>query len=272
MPKVKVGDINMYYEIHGEGEPLVFIVGLGANLSASFLDIPAFSHRYKVVLFENRGAGRSDAPAVPYTMAMMADDTVGLMDVIGIDNAHIMGRSLGGMIAQHIALLHPRRVKSLILMSTDCGGPHYKSDPEYMNFFSDTEQMNKLSPEERYRQNMRWLVSQEFIDSNPAIIRESFDNQAQYPTPPQGFAGQMQAIEGHNTYDHLPEIKAPTLIIHGDADQVNPMENARTLASRIPGAELVVMKNMRHLFMLEAQDETTRIILNFLKRHTALNT
>lgn len=268
MPKVKVGDINMYYEVHGEGEPLVFIVGLGVGISSAFLDIPAFSDKFKVVLFENRGAGRSDTPAIPYTMEMMVDDTAGLLDAIGIDDAHIMGRSMGGMIAQHFALRYPQRVRSLILMCTDCGGSYYKSDPEYEHSFSDTEHMKKLTLEERYRENMRWLVSQEFIDKNPELIKESIIKLMEYPTPPQGFAGQTQAIEGHNTYERLAEIKAPTLVIHGDADRVNLVENARILASRIPNAELVILKNMKHMFMLEAKEETTRIVLDFLRRHS----
>ena len=90
----------------------------------------------------------------------------------------------------------------------------------------------------------------------------------EFPTPPQGFAGQMQAIEEHDTYERLPEIKAPTLIIHGDADKVNLVENARILASRISHAELVILKNMKHMFMLEAKEEVNRIFLDFLRRHS----
>ncbi len=268
IPRVKVGDINMYYEVHGKGEPLVFIVGLGASTTQSFLDIPAFSDDYKIVLFDNRGAGRSDAPPSPYSMEMLANDTAGLLDAIGIGDAHIMGRSMGGMIAQHFALQYPERVKSLVLMATDCGGPHYTSDREYDRYFADTKRMQALTIEERYKEQMPWLVSQEFIDNNPEIVKESIEKSMEYPTSPQGFAGQMKAIEGHDTYERLAEIKAPTLIIHGEADRVNPVENARILASRIPGAELVILKNMRHLFMLEAKEETNRVILDFLKKHS----
>ena len=108
----------------------------------------------------------------------------------------------------------------------------------------------------------------ESMDLLKGEIKERIKNLIEYPAPRQGLAGQMQAIEGHDTYERLPEIKAPTLIIHGDADKVNPVENARILASRIPDTGLVILKNMKHMFMLEAQDETTQIVMDFLKRHS----
>ena len=116
MPTVRVGDINMYYEIHGKGEPLLLIMGLGSDLTSWIFQIPEFSKKYRVIAFDNRGVGRSDAPDVPYSTAMMADDTTGLLDALGIERAHILGLSMGGFIAQELALKYPQRVKSLITM------------------------------------------------------------------------------------------------------------------------------------------------------------
>lgn len=265
MPKVKVGDINMYYEVHGKGESFVIIPGWASSMSGFFMHIPVFSREYRVVALDNRGAGRSDAPDIPYTMEMMADDLAGLLDAIGVDSAHIWGSSLGGSIALQFVLRHLKRVRSLILACTSCGGPHsvIATDPEIIAAFQPSE----LSPKEALRENLPLWVSQEYIDKNPALITEILEEYMKYPASPQGQARHTQAMMVNDTYDRLPEIKAPTLVIQGDNDRAIPVENARILASRIPGAELAILKNMGHLFMFEAFDDSNRIILDFLKRH-----
>ncbi|MCK4963645.1 MAG: alpha/beta fold hydrolase, partial [Dehalococcoidia bacterium] len=121
MPTTKVGDINMYYEVHGEGEPLLLIMGLGSDLTSWIFQIPEFSKKYQVIAFDNRGVGRTDAPDVPYSTAMMADDTTGLLDALGIEKAHVLGLSMGGFIAQELAVKYPQRVKSLVLAATAAG-------------------------------------------------------------------------------------------------------------------------------------------------------
>jgi 3-oxoadipate enol-lactonase len=267
MPKVKVGDINMYYEVHGKGEPLVFINGIGANISTMLPRIQLFSREYKVVGFDNRGAGRSDAPPIPYTAEMMADDLAGLLEIIGIVKAHIFGASLGGGIAQVFALRHPKKVISLILACTSCTGPHsIPSDPAYIKLTTDPTLL-KLPPEERTKLLIPFMVSQEFIDKNPTLMQQFLVKRDEYPASPQGLAGQRQVSQGHGTYERLPEIVAPTLVIHGDSDRIIPMENARILASRIPGAELVILKRAGHMLM-EADNEFNRVMLDFLRRHS----
>ena len=118
MPTVRVGDINIYYEDHGKGEPLLLIEGWGTDLTCWQFQIPEFSTKYRVIAFDNRGAGRTDAPDQPYSFRMMADDAVGLLDALGIGKAHILGMSMGGCIAQEIAIEHPERTRSLILAAT----------------------------------------------------------------------------------------------------------------------------------------------------------
>lgn len=265
MPKVKVGDVNIYYEVHGEGEPFALIMGFGGSVEGWFRAIPVFSREYQLIAFDNRGAGRSDKPDVPYTMEMMADDLAGLLDAIGINSAHIQGISMGGMIAQHFALRYPERVTSLTLGCTTCGGPHSAMiDAETTSFM---QSLPKLPPEEGTRELLRLCMSQEFIDKNPDLIEQIVAKMLEHPAPPHGMMRQLQAIMGHDTYEHLPEIKAPTMVIAGDADRLIPVENSRILASKIPGAELVILKNMGHMFGFEAEDETNRIMLDFLRRH-----
>jgi len=268
MSTAKVGDINIYYETHGKGEPLVLIYGYAGHSGLWFRQISALSKKYQVIAFDNRGVGRSDKPDIPYTMAMMAGDVAGLLDVIGVDTAHIFGISMGGMIAQHFALSHPQRVISLILGCTTCGGVHsILAKPEALAAFFDFERMKKMTLEEVVRQLIPFLFSQEFIEKNPDIVEERVAKSLEYPTPMHGVTRQAGAIMGQNTYELLPEIKLPTLVIAGDNDRLIPVENSRLLASRIPKAELVIIKGAGHEFFIEDAEEANKIVLGFLERH-----
>src|SRR2546422_8912476 len=122
MATTKINGIEIYYEVDGSGEPLLLIMGLGANATGWYAQIPALSKEYQVITFDNRGAGRSEKPNEPYTMPQMAEDAIGVLDTLGIGAAHVFGMSLGGMIAQELILRHPERVKTLILGGTMCGG------------------------------------------------------------------------------------------------------------------------------------------------------
>jgi len=268
MPIAKVGDINIYYEIHGKGEPLVLIYGYAGDSGLWFRQIPILSKKYRVIAFDNRGVGRSDKPDIPYTMAMMAADISGLLDAVGIDAAHIFGISMGGMIAQHFALDYPQRVISLILGCTFCGGVHIiQPKPESVAALFDFERLKKMTPEEIVRQLIPFLFSQEFIEKNPDIIEKRVAKSLEYPLLLHGFTRQAEAIAGHDTYELLPRIKSPTLVVAGDNDRLIPVENSRILASRIPEAELVILKGVGHEFFIEAAEETNRIVLDFLARH-----
>jgi len=267
MPTVKVGDINIYYEIHGKGEPLLLIMGLGGDTSRWFRVLPILSQRYQVIVFDNRGVGQSDKPDIPYTMEMMADDIAGLLNALGIGTAHIFGISMGGMIAQHFALRHARRVTSLILGCTRCGGPHSIYESEGSSRALDPELTRTMTAEQRIREMLPFLWSKEFIDNNPAIVKEQISLGADHPIDPAGYTRQKQAADFHDTYERLPEIRVPTLVITGQADRLIPSENSRILASRIPGAKLVLLKKAGHGFYSEARDETCRIIMDFMAKN-----
>ncbi|MCJ7515870.1 MAG: alpha/beta hydrolase [Dehalococcoidia bacterium] len=266
MPTVKASDINIYYEIHGEGEPLLMIQGYAQYSGHWTTLIPPFSKEYRVIIFDNRGTGRSDKPEPPYTMKMMAADVKGLLDAIGIDKANIFGVSMGGMIAQEFALSYPDKVINLVLGCTNCGGKQSVAPtPEALAFLFSPE-LGKLPVAERARITTGWLWSKEFIAKHPEAVDAYVDITVKYPTPSQGYAGDGQAIAGHDTYDRLPQIKAPTLVIAGDADRIIPPGNSKILASRIPGAELVMVKNAGHGFT--QSPEAPKAILDFLKRHS----
>jgi pimeloyl-ACP methyl ester carboxylesterase len=261
MPGVKVGDINMYYEVHGEGEPLVLINGAGAGVEWFYRLISTYSRQYRLILFDNRGAGRSDRPEMDYTTEAMSDDLAGLLDVIGVDTVHVKGVSMGGMIAQHFALRYPKRVRSLILAVTYCGGPHSIMPP-----VSDILDLHDLNPKEAAEAMLRWCVSEEFVNKNRGLFQQLIAFAVKHPIIHPDSPRHLQAIARHDTYERLPEISAPTLVLAGDADKIIAVENARILASRIPNAELVILKDAGHA-LIEAADEVDRVVLDFLRRH-----
>lgn len=269
MPKTKVKDINIYYEIDGEGDAIAMIMGLGGGIPWLSRQIPVLSQHYQVIAFDNRGTGYSDAPDIPYTMEMMAADLAGLLENVGIKAAHVFGISMGGMIAQHFALLYPEKVKSLILGATTCGGTHrITPDAEAMKVLFDMERLQKMTPEERARETLPVVFTQEFIDNNQEFIDQLMAKMSGHVSPPHGYNRQVEAVIGHDTYERLPDIKVPALVIAGDADKLVPAENSRIIASRIPNAELVILQGMKHGFNIEAADEVNDIVLRFLKRHS----
>jgi len=268
MPTVKVGDINIYYEIHGEGEPLVLIMGYGGHIGYWFRLIPVLSQGCCVVAFDNRGTGRSDKPDIPCTMEMMAGDVAGLLDAIGTDAAHIFGVSMGGCIAQHFALCYPERVTSLVLGCTHCGGPNrIRLERPVGELLHNFERIEQLTPEKHAREILDVLVSQEFIRNNKDIADQYIRKVTEYDAPIHGLISQYEAIMGYDTYDRLPEIKAPTLVICGDTDKMIAPENSRLLASRIPNAEIVILDGIGHGFFIEAVEEANTAIMGFLGRH-----
>ena len=268
MPIAKANGINIYYEIHGKGEPLVLIAGYGANSISWFNQTPVLSKKYRVIIFDNRGTGRSDKPDIPYTIKMMADDTAGLLDAIGIRAAHVFGLSMGSAIAQEFAINYPEKVISLILGCASSGAAHSASaDPAAMMQLLNMKDSKQKSPEEEVKLLLPIIFTQEFIDKNKDRIGEFIKRRAEYPTPPFAYGRQGQAVVGFDTYDRLPQIKAPTLIINGAEDRICPMENARRLGSRIPNSEVVILEKAAHSFNAEVPEKTNSLILDFLKRH-----
>ena len=265
MPTAKVSDIQVYYEVHGSGEPLLLIMGLGAHANSWEMQIPDFSREHKVIAFDNRGAGRSDKPSQPYTMPQMADDAAGLLDALGIGSAHVYGMSMGGMIAQELALRHPHRVRTLVLGGTMAGLANgIVAGPELLQRWAS----NALLPlEQAVEAGLHFLYSEEFIAANKERLVKRALEMAPLMAPFDSLQRQFMAVARFNAYDRLQEIRVPTLIITGTHDKIVPAANSRILAERIPGARLVELAGAGHGFLAEKAAEANAAVLNFLRRH-----
>jgi 3-oxoadipate enol-lactonase len=265
VPIATLQDIGLYYEVHGRGDPLVMITGYGDHSGQWFRQVPGLARHCRAIAFDNRGAGRTDKPDVPYTMRMLAGDIAGLLHALSIDSAHIYGVSMGGMVAQEFALEYPEMTLGLVLGGTTCGGAYtVMPDDEVMALLTDNERMNRLTPEEAARETFSFSCSPAFIQKNPQVADEYVARAVEYPTPPYVLRRQMEAILAHDTYDRLPDIGAPTLVICGGADRLMPAANSKLLASRIPVAQLLTLEGVGHGFCYEAPDEANTAIVDFL--------
>ena len=268
MPLARAEGANIYYEVIGQGEPLVLIQGHGHHLLHwGALPNEFVKIGYQVVLVDNRGVGRSDKPYDPVTISMMADDVCKVMDAAGIGRASVFGVSMGGMIAQVFALNHPDRLTNLILGCTFPGGQNQvKSDSEAAKILSDYEYLKNMTPEQRSMTVFKFFCSEEFIQENPEAFKYYHQVTTDYPTPTFTFKRQAEVILKEDTWDRLPGIKAPTMIITGTADRIVPFKNSELLEERIPGAELVLLQDKLHGFFIEAMDSTRIFVNGFMKR------
>jgi pimeloyl-ACP methyl ester carboxylesterase len=262
---LKVNDIQMYYEVHGEGFPLMMIAGLGANVD--WWDprwIQGFSEEFKTVAFDNRGAGHTDVSDEEYSIALFADDTAGLMDAMGISRAHVLGISMGGMIAQDLALNYPEKVQKLVLCSTSCGGA--KSIPVSQEVLTVLmTDRSALSPEEIARTMIPLLVTEDFLRNNPELAELAIQQMVKAPISNKAYMRQLKAILNFDTCARLSQIKAPTLILQGKRDILVPPENASMLDEAIPNAKLVYFENSAH-GLLEETETVLRSVLEFLRK------
>jgi pimeloyl-ACP methyl ester carboxylesterase len=266
MATVSVNGCEFYYEVHGQGDPLVLIMGLRRNVKWWYRQIPALSQHFQVIAFDNRGAGRSDKPAMEYSIRIFADDTAGLMDALDISKAHILGISMGGYIAQELALNYPAKIKSLVLGCTGCGGVRAViMSPERMEKFM----ANKgLSPEEILRKDMDIYFSDHYVAKNPEIIEEFVEISMLHYQPADAFFRQFDACQRHDTGDRLNQLSAPTLIMTGDDDPLVPPQNSHVLKDLIAGAELSVFTGGRHCFFIEFANQFNQKAVDFLKANS----
>jgi 3-oxoadipate enol-lactonase len=265
MPHLQSNGVQLYYEEHGSGEPLVLIMGFTVSSIGWHWNVPAFAEDFRTIVFDNRGVGQSDKPDEPYSMAMFADDTAGVLDGLGIDQAHIFGISMGGMIAQEFALRYPQRVKTLTLGCTNCGGPNavLSKDPDVLNLLNNIE---ATDVQQAALVMTKVAVTPWFMQKHMDVLLQLNQLSLQYPTPKHGMIRQMQAIQGHDTYERLPQITAPTLVVTGKEDGLVPPENSVTLAQRIPNADLSILANASHLFNIELPDTTAEVVKGFIRR------
>lgn len=262
MATTKVNGIELYYEVHGEGPPLLLIMGLGANATAWWKQVPTLSERYQVIAFDNRGAGRSEKPMGAYSIGQMADDAAALLDALDVSTSHVFGMSLGGMIAQEYVLRHPQRVRALILGGTTPGGPKAQSPkPEVIGYFATVASLPIAQAIER---GMALLYSDEFLAANREwLLKRAIEN-APLMAPAHGLRGQVMAAISHNTFDRLGSIAAPTMVLSGTADKIVPHPNSALIAASVPGARFVEYAGAGHGFLVECADEVNEAVLGFL--------
>lgn len=271
MPFSNASGISIYYEVHGyQGLPLLMIHGGGCAIGDWLPEqIQAFAKYHQVIVFDNRGMGKSDAPleAEAYTMAKFAEDTVGILDTLKINKAHIYGLSLGGMVAQHVALNYPDRVLKLVLASTIAAAPGKAgtvSPPQELFDFFDRPRSGDRAQDSRDA----WVInySAEFIEANRELLERIVQSRVAYPAPPpHAMTYQYDAIfNSHDAYERLPNIRHSTLVLGGTKDIVLPFENSRIIAKCIPKAKLIEYADAGHGCFVERREEFERDILEFI--------
>lgn len=261
--KIKVGDIDMCYSLMGEGPPLVMIMGLTANMDwwdKEFLRELSESHR--LLLLDNRGAGRTQAPPEgDFEIGQFARDTAGLMDAVGFERADVLGVSMGGMIAQELALTYPEKVNRLVLVVTNCGGRE--------SVLASREVLSKLmdrsgTREELVRRFLGIIFPPGWLVENQVYFDDFMERYLLAPCSDHDTARQFMATVRFSTFDRLPDIKAPTLIVTGSEDLLIPPENSRIIAERIAGSRLVELEGAGHGAINQCREEFLEVLAGFL--------
>lgn len=267
MPKAQSNGIELYYEVHGEGQPLVLISGIGYSSWQWHKMVPFLAEHFQVITFDNRGVGQSDKPEGPYSSQLLAADTVGLLDALNIDRAIIAGHSMGGFIAQAIVLDHPQCVEKLILCSTNFGGPnHVPITPEAMKVLTDVTS-DALT---RFKNGLAVSTAPGWADKNPEMIDEWIKWRIANPIEPVYYQAQLAIglalLPEEAAFENkLKNISVPTLILFGAHDKVVPMENADLLAKQLSGSQTRILPDAGHFFSLEVPEEASRVIIDFVK-------
>jgi len=260
MPKINVGGVQLYYEIHGDGVPLVLVPGFRTGLWLWFKQVETFARRFRTIVFDPRGIGQSDQPEASSTIKTMADDLAGLLSALAIDRAHILGASFGGFVAQEFAIAQPQMTRSLVLCCTSFGGLRHllpsTSTLQAMALIEGTE--------ERTRQNFLMAFSPKFIDERPAELEQLIRRRMQNPVTDETHFAQLQAAATFDAEARVSAVAAPTLVITGDEDTLVPPANSRNLVARIPGARLAVIEGGSHMFFIEQSEEFNRIVIEFI--------
>lgn len=269
MQRARINGVELEYEVQGAGTPLVLIHGAQGDRSMFSAIAPLFAAHYQVLTFDQRGSGRSAKPDMDYSISMLADDTAALMDHVGFSAAHIIGVSMGGMIAQEFALRHPQKTQTLVLGCTTPGGPHAVALGG--GTLARAYSTQPMSAEERGRALAEACFTKGYIDAHPEAIPAMIEARRQRPIDPVALGHRMKAAHTHDTYNRLPRITAPTLVITGKDDVLISWENSRILAERIPGAKYVLLEPAGHIFWVEQKEKALNEIRTFLQTERTRN-
>lgn len=266
MPKAKANGIEIHYETSGSGKALVLISGLGYPLWQWHKMVPYLAEQFRVISFDNRGVGQTEKPAGPYTAQVLAADTAGLLEALSIEKAAIMGHSMGGFIAQAMALDFPEKVSELILCSTNFGGPnHVPVTPEAFAVLSDTAS----DPLTRFTNGLKVSTAPGWADAHPEVVKAWVDWRVANPVEPVPYQAQMaiglELMTEEAAFENkLPNISVPTLILFGAYDKVVPPENAELLQKRVRGSRIAIIPDAGHFFPIEVPEAASQIVIDFL--------
>ena len=261
MPRIQANGIQLYYQLTGPADaPVVMLSNsLGTRLEMWDPQLPALAQRYRVLRYDSRGHGRSEAPEGPYTIDMLADDALGLLDALDIERAHFCGLSKGGMVGQVLGAKHGHRLISLALCSTACHMPARELWDERIRIANEQGMMALADGVVE-----RWFT--EAFRREPSIAVDRV-RQMIIDTPPHGYAACCAAIRDMDLRELITGIRLPTLVIVGEKDPATPPERAEEIQSRIPGARLEVVGNAAHLLNIEQDVVFDAALTSLLDRH-----
>lgn len=265
MPYAVSDGAKLHYEVEGAGEKTVLLLmGLGGHATEWGTQFPALLARtHRVVRMDNRGIAASETETAKWTVDDMANDARAVLDALGVERAHVIGTSMGGMIAQQLALLHPQRVERLVLMSTSFGGATaVPPSPAALALFAPAP---GLSLAEQRRISLGVITAPGFAANNLELIEYLVALRERVPTRGRVFQAQLEAIFASDRSEAVRQLQPPTLVIHGVDDALVPVDNARLLAARIPGARLFLLADCGHLPHLERPAQTAAAVLEFLR-------
>jgi 3-oxoadipate enol-lactonase len=270
-----VNGIRICYEVAGEGEPLLLVHGFGSKKESWIAQFPVLSKKFKVIRFDNRGAGKSGRPKGVYTMEVFADDIEGLLNYLNIENTNIAGWSLGGMIVQNFVLKYPKKVKKVILINTNYGFPDEDGPLVYKNMRLEEEKQKKIDHVKAFWDAARsgyYIKFRKEMEANPSkkwyglwsaedLIEESVVD----PPTAEDIEIQASALKTHKTFDRLKTIKSPTLIITASHDRLTPRSSMEEIHEQIPNSKFVIIDKAGHSSPLEKAPEVNQAIIDFLK-------
>jgi 3-oxoadipate enol-lactonase len=266
MPTTEANGQTIYYEVHGEGEPLLCVMGLAADTLAWTLQIPAFSAGHRAIVFDNRDVGQSSHATESYEIADMAEDALALADALGLDSFHLLGVSMGGAIAQEMALAAPARVRTLTLAVTFAAGGRWARTLSSVW----GARVRRMSREERVDELLLLTLSEGFFENAEAVaFLRDLMLQNPKPQPPDAFARQLDASSRHSARERLGELTMPTHVIGAERDILVPVWKSREIAALIPGAKLTVLDACPHGLNIERAEEFNRAVLDFIAERAA---
>lgn len=261
MPLAENNKTKIYWEETGAGEPLLLIMGLGGSRKEWRRIAPKLAEKYRVILFDNRGVGETIFDDEPFTISLMASDAKAVLESAHVESAHVLGMSMGGMIAQEFALAYPETTRSLILTVTNCGGR--EAVPAALEVYFALQGRGVATPEDAF-----WAMAPYIYYANTPREKLAEDLAAREGkfTKPENFMRQLQAImTWQGTFPRLSNIKAPTLVLHGKNDQLIPSANGRILADAIPNAQFVELEDASHIYTTDQPEKSVEVILEFIE-------